>query len=149
MKAHIVYDSAYGNTQSVAEAIAGKLHPLHASAVPVPEFDLRALAPGDLLVVGSPVNGWRPTARVTALLAQLGNGRLQGINAAAFDTRIRFFIHGDAARKMTRMLEEGGARIISDPAVFYVQGTEGPLRNGELDKAGAWAEALLSKVSRG
>lgn len=47
------------------------------------------------------------------------------------------------------MLKEGGARIISDPALFYVQGTEGPLRSGELDKARAWAEALLSNVSEG
>lgn len=148
MKTHIVYDSAYGNTKSVAEAIADKLQQLHASAVPVPEFDTRNLAAGDLLVVGSPINGWRPTARVTALLAQLGSGRLHDINAAAFDTRIRFFIHGDAAKKMTRLLKEGGARIIADPAMFYVRGTEGPLRNGELEKAGAWAETLAAALER-
>lgn len=146
MKAHIVYDSAYGNTKSVAESIARNLSPLSAAAIPVVDFDPRTLATDDLLVVGSPVNGWRPTARISALLAQLDDGRLKGIKAAAFDTRVRFFIHGDAAKKMTRMLKAGGARIVSDPGLFYVRGTEGPLRSGELEKAGAWAQKLATAL---
>jgi flavodoxin len=149
MKAYIVYDSSYGNTKSVAEAIADRLRQFEAAAVSVPDFDPGGLAAGDLLVLGSPINGWRPTARVAALLARLGTGKLRGVSAAAFDTRVRFFIHGDAAGKMTRQLKEGGARIISGPAQFYVQGTEGPLRSGELDKARAWADTLASKVSQG
>ncbi|WP_455834290.1 flavodoxin family protein [Pseudarthrobacter siccitolerans] len=146
MKAHIVYDSAYGNTKAVAEAIARNLSSLSAAAVSVVDFDPRTLATDDLLVVGSPINGWRPTARISALLAQLGDGRLKGIKAAAFDTRVRFFIHGDAAKKMTRTLKAGGARIVSDPALFYVRGTEGPLRSGELEKAGAWAQKLATTL---
>lgn len=149
MKAHIIYDSTYGNTKAVAESIARNLSPLSAAAVPVVDFDPRTLATDDLLVVGSPINGWRPTARISGLLAQLGGeGGLKGIKAAAFDTRVRFFIHGDAAKKMTRMLKSGGACIVSDPALFYVRGTEGPLRSGELEKAGAWAQILGTAVER-
>ncbi|XTR51107.1 hypothetical protein ACOM2C_11975 [Pseudarthrobacter sp. So.54] len=33
---------------------------------------------GNLLVVGSPINGWRPTPKITALLSDLGNGSLRG-----------------------------------------------------------------------
>jgi flavodoxin len=147
MKAHVVYDSAYGNTKAVADAVVQGLKPLHAAAVPVTDFNPATLSGGDLLVLGSPINGWRPTPKITDLLAQLGNGKLHGIKAAAFDTRIRFFIHGDAARKMTRLLKEGGATIISDPALFYVRGTEGPLRNGELEKAASWAKTLAAALS--
>jgi flavodoxin len=146
MKAHVVYDSAYGNTKAVADAVVEGLHPLGAAAIPVTEFNPATLSRGDLLVLGSPINGWRPTPKITELLTALGNGKLQGINAAAFDTRVRFFIHGDAARKMSRLLKEGGATIISDPAPFYVRGTEGPLHSGELEKAASWAKTLAAAL---
>jgi flavodoxin len=146
VKALVVYDSAYGNTRQVAEAIVDALGPLQAEAVSVTEFEASALTEGDLLVVGSPINGWRPTPKITELLAALGDGRLNGVKAAAFDTRVRLFIHGDAAKKMTESLKTGGAEIISKPMAFYVKGSEGPLRSGELDKAAAWAADLLKRV---
>lgn len=146
MKALVVYDSAYGNTRQVAEAIVDALGPLQAEAVSVTEFKAPALAEGDLLVVGSPINGWRPTPKITELLSALGDGRLNGVKAAAFDTRVRLFIHGDAAKKMTESLKTGGAEIISKPMAFYVKGSEGPLRSGELDKAAVWAADLLKRV---
>ena len=146
MKSYVVYDSAYGNTKAVAEAVVEGLKPLGAAAVSITDFNPGKLSGGDLLVVGSPINGWRPTARITELLSKLGNGKLTGINAAAFDTRVRFFIHGDAAKKMTRLLKESGANIISSPAPFYVRGTEGPLRSGELEKAANWAKTLATAV---
>jgi flavodoxin len=148
MKGYVVYDSAFGNTQAVAEAIAEGLKPIRAAAVSVADFKPGSLAGGDLLVVGSPINGWRPTPKITELLGQLGNGKLKGIKAAAFDTRVRFFIHGDAARKITKLLTEGGAHIISHPTPFYVRGTEGPLRAGELDRAATWARNLASALEQ-
>jgi flavodoxin len=148
LKAFIVYDSAFGNTKAVAEAVAAQLEGLDAAAVPVDEFDSGELAAGDLFVVGSPINGWRPTPKVTALLSGLGKDRLTGVKAAAFDTRLRMFIHGDAAKKITHALRAGGADIIAEPMPFYVGGTKGPLRSGEIDKAGNWAKALLTSLGR-
>jgi flavodoxin len=148
MKAHIVYDSAYGNTKAVAEAIAQGLKPIRAAAVSVTDFNPGNLSGGDLLIVGSPINGWRPTPKITELLGQLANGKLKGIKATAFDTRVRFFIHGDAAKTITKLLTEGGANIISRPAPFYVRGTEGPLRSGELEKATGWAKSLASALEQ-
>ena len=146
MKALVVYDSAYGNTRSVAEAIASSLEGLQASSVPVGDFKPGALAAGDLLVVGSPINGWRPTPKITALLSALGDGSLKGVKAAAFDTRVRMFLHGDAAKKITYALKAGGADIIAEPTPFYVKGGEGPLRDGEIEKAGGWARTLLTSL---
>jgi flavodoxin len=148
LKAFIVYDSAFGNTKAVAEAVAGELEGLDAAAVPVDDFNAGELAAGDLLVVGSPINGWRPTPKVTALLSGLGKDRLTGVRAAAFDTRVRMFIHGDAAKKITHALRSGGADIISEPMPFYVGGTKGPLRSGEIEKAGSWAKTLLTSLGR-
>ncbi|AOT02772.1 flavodoxin family protein [Arthrobacter sp. U41] len=147
MKALVVYDSAYGNTKSVAEAITGSLEGIQASSVAVGDFRTESLDAGDLLVVGSPINGWRPTPKITALLSALGNGALNGVKAAAFDTRVRMFIHGDAAKKITHALKAGGADIIAEPMPFYVKGSEGPLRNGEIEKAEAWARTLLTSLT--
>ncbi len=148
MKAVVLYDSAYGNTRRIAEAIAGSLEGVDAEAVEVPAFRPEELQPGDLLVVGSPINGWRPTPIVSAALEALGRDQLRGIKAAAFDTRVRLFIHGDAARKLSEDLSAHGAEIISAPQPFYVKGTEGPLLSGEVEKAGFWARSLLHAVGR-
>ena len=97
-------------------------------------------------MVGSPINGWRPTPKISALLSALGNGSLNGVKAAAFDTRVRMFIHGDAAKKITHALKAGGADIIADPMPFYVKASEGPLRDGEIEKAEGWARTLLTSL---
>lgn len=148
MKAHVVYDSAFGNTKSVAEAVAGSLGDLDATPVAVSDFRPDDLAAGDLLVLGSPINGWRPTPKITELLSTLGDGHLKGVKAAAFDTRVRMFIHGDAAKKMAHALRDSGADIISEPMPFYVQGSEGPLRPGEIEKAARWGKSLLEALER-
>ena len=148
MKAVVLYDSAYGNTRRIAEAIAASLEGVDAAAKEVPAFRADELQAGDLLVVGSPVNGWRPTPIITAALEALGPDQLRGIKAAAFDTRVRLFIHGDAARKLCDELGSRGAEIISAPQPFYVKGTEGPLRSGEVEKAEFWARSLLHAVGR-
>ena len=70
------------------------------------------------------------------------------MNAAAFDTRVGMFIHGDAAKKITQALKAGGADIIAEPMPFYVKGSEGPLRDGEIEKAESWAHSLLNKLGR-
>ena len=148
MKAVVLYDSAYGNTRRIAEAIAGSLAGVGAEAVEVPEFRAGQLQPGDLLVVGSPINGWRPTPIITAALEALDPDQLRGIRAAAFDTRVRLFVHGDAAKKLTEELRHHGAEIVSAPQPFYVKGTEGPLLGGEVEKAQFWGRALLHAVGR-
>lgn len=149
MKVLVVYDSAFGNARSVAEAMAGSLDEVQAAPVPVDDFEPGILAAGDLLVVGGPVNGRCPTPKMAALLAALGGGRLKGVRAAAFDTRVRLFIHADAAaRKMTASLRAGGAHIISEPLPFYVKGSQGLLRNGEMHKAEAWARTMLTTLKK-
>ncbi|MEW1805137.1 flavodoxin domain-containing protein [Pseudarthrobacter sp. NPDC080039] len=145
MKAVILYDTAYGNTRTIAEAVAANLG-RSAAAVPVDDFDAAALHPGDLLVVGSPINGWKPTARISETLAGLARHGLSGVKAAAFDTRVKLFIHGDAAKKMTRALADAGASIVGGPMAFYVKGSEGPLIDGEKERAAAWAADLAASL---
>jgi hypothetical protein len=64
---------------------------------------------------------------------------LTGVRAAVFDTRVKLFIHGDAAGRMSRTLEGAGATIVAKPQGFIVQSTEGPLAPGQTGKAGSRA----------
>lgn len=143
MKSLVIYDTNYGNTRSVAEAIA---ETLGAPAVSVSDVRLDELPGFGLIIVGSPILGWKPSERMLAFLSSLGPGRLSKVKAAAFDTRVKLFIHGDAAGKISRSLAEAGAEIVAEPHPFYVKGKEGPLLPGEVEKARAWAGFVKTKA---
>ena len=142
MKALVVYDSNLGNTKLIAETIAGELGS-DTRAVSITDVKADDLAGVELLVVGSPIIGWKPTVRMQEFLAGLRPGQLNGIKATTFDTRVKLFIHGDAANEMAKRLKELGAEIVAEPMPFYVRGKEGPLFEGEVEKAKAWAKKLL------
>lgn len=139
MKALVVYDSNYGNTYRIANVIAKQLH---TKAISVNDFSIEDLDGVKLLVVGSPINGWRPTDKISKFLSNLNTVGLKDVKVAAFDTRVKLFIHGDAATKILQALEKAGGEMIAKPKGFIVEGTEGPLGEGEADKAIDWARSL-------
>jgi flavodoxin len=139
MKALVVYDSNYGNTKKIAGAIAKELE---TKAVSVSELGRNELNDIELLIVGSPVNGWRPTEKISKFLSSLYKDQLNGVKVAAFDTRVKLFIHGDAAKKISKGLERAGGKNVTTSQEFIVKGTEGPLLDGETDKAINWAKTL-------
>ena len=138
----IIYDSNYGNTKKIAETIAKDLGENQSKVVSITELNNSDLTGIELLIVGSPINGWRPTQKIQKFLNSLKKNQLTGISAASFDTRIDIFFHGDAAKKISRQLEEAGAGIIVKPEGFFVKKGEGPLKEGEIDRAKVWAGAI-------
>ena len=145
MHALVVYDTNYGNTRTIAEVIATELG-RGTRTLSVTDLTETSLDGIDVLVVGCPINGWKPTERMRAFLHTLTPGSLAGVRAAAFDTRIKLFLHGDAAGKISHALQDAGATIVAKPHGFIVQGTEGPLAPGETGKAGAWAAFIGAEL---
>ena len=145
MRARVVYDTNYGNTRIIAEVIAQELG-RETSILSVADVTETSLDGVDVLVVGCPINGWRPTEKMQAFLKGLAPGSLTGVRAAAFDTRVKLFIHGDAAGKISQALQRAGATIVAKPQGFVVAGTEGPLAPGQTDKAGAWAAFIGTEL---
>ncbi len=158
MKALVAYDSAYGNTEQIARAIGRALRS---------EQDVETLRVGDVtpqklqsisvLVVGSPTQKFSPTAATNALLKRIPKDGLRGVKVAAFDTRITeaeverikilaFFvkIFGYAAEPIAGKLQKKGGELAIAPEGFYVGGTEGPLLDGELERAAAWARKIAA-----
>ncbi len=145
MKTLIVYDSFYGNTEKIARAIGGAI-----------AGEVKVLRPGevnpadfksvDLLIVGSPTQGGRPTKAIQDFLSKLPESVVKGINVASFDTRFStklVGIFGYAAGKIANSLKTKGGTLISPPEPFFVKGKEGPLKEGELERAAGWAKRIL------
>ena len=145
MKALIVYDSVYGNTEKIARAIAEAITPSgEVKVLGVGEANPSELASIDLLIVGSPTHAGRPTPAVQALLNKVP--KLQGINVAAFDTRITtklVRVFGYAAGRIAGNLKRKGGTLIASPVGFFVTGGKGPLKEGELERAAGWAKGFL------
>jgi flavodoxin len=160
MKAMVVYDSAYGNTEKVAQAIGQALGgPEEVPVVRAAEVRPEQLAGLTLLVVGSPTQKFRPLPAVSAFLKGIPKDGLKGVRVAAFDTRITeqavqsvgilsFFvkIFGYAAEPIEERLQKKGGTPAVPPAWFYVSDTEGPLLDGELERAAEWGRQIRAAL---
>lgn len=153
MNITIVYDSIFGNTGKVAKAIAETLEQTNqVRLVTVQEAKGLDFTGADLLIVGSPTRGFRPTP----LMSEFAEGlsRVEGKAAAVFDTRIdldtvqpaplRWVVDagGYAAQRLATALGHHGYVLRGEPGGFFVGGTEGPLKPGEIERAKAWATSL-------
>lgn len=145
MKALVIFDSNFGNTKKIAKTIAEKLE-TDTKVLSVSDFNIKELEGIKLLVVGSPVNAWRPTEKILKFLADLSEDFLKGIKAASFDTKMRSFLSGDASKKISRKLEKAGAEIVVEPQAFIVKGSKGPLFDGEIEKAEKWAASIKNAL---
>lgn len=141
MKALVIFDSNFGNTKIIAETISRELGK-DAKVLSVSDFNIKELEGIELLVVGSPIIGWKPSEKMGGFLAGLSSGQLKGLKAATFDTRVKLFISGDASKKIAKELKRAGAEIVVEPQAFLVKGKEGPLFDGEIEKATKWVTSI-------
>lgn len=159
MKALVIYDSVFGNTEKVARAIADGLAAGAMVDLLRPEqANPEQLNEWDLLVVGSPTRGFRPTEDLAALLNRIPAKALKDKNVAAFDTRLkadeldsaglRFIVRtgGYAAKRIADRPKKAGGHLVAAPEGFYVEDTEGPLKLGELERTAQWATEFLGAV---
>lgn len=172
MRAVIVYESVYGNTRTVAEAIAEGLRGARPDAVvrcvPVTGAGPEVTGSADLLVVGGPTHVYGMSSgpsRRMARLAAAGNERgtggpgsdpgpglrtwfrslpkpLPGARGAAFDTRADMLISGGAAHGIAGRLTHHHYGLAAAPEGFVVESTGGPLRTGERERAAGWGASL-------
>jgi flavodoxin len=152
MKAFIIYDSTYGNTEKIAHAIGQGLTG-EIKLMRVGEAKPSQLKTCDLLILGSPVHGGRATPELDAFIKQIPDNSLDGISVAAFDTRFEAEQQGVglrilmsviryAAPRLAKALVKKGGVLVAEPEGFIVENKEGPLRQGELERATKWATQL-------
>jgi flavodoxin len=158
MKSLIVYDSLYGNTEVIAQVIKHVLDGQGEVGIGrAGSLSLDQLSGVQLLVVGSPTQRFRPTVGIHDFLNSIPANGLKGMKVAAFDTRLTqaeidknpplpFFVrlYGYAARRIAQQLRKKGGELVVPAEGFLVEGMKGPLVQGEVERAEAWARALFA-----
>jgi Flavodoxin len=165
----VVYESMFGNTARVAEAIARGLR--HDDTVVtlrnVDDVADEDIAAYDLLVVGGPTHAHGMSRAGTRRMAfddrandyvdpTIGDGlrgwleelgEMTGKHAAAFDTRFERspLLVGEASKGIARRLQHLRFDVIERKSFFVT--TENELLPGELDKAEHWGRRLAGMLA--
>lgn len=167
MQGFVVYESLFGNTARIAQAVADGMRKHF-------DVELHGVADSlwpegtDLLVMGGPTHAFsmsRATTRDDAVkqgakadpsiglrewLDQLPDGN--DTPFAVFDTRVEIVrrMPGSAAKAAAKVARKRGYQPLTRPESFYVQDTPGPLLEGEEQRAEVWgaqlAESLVGEV---
>jgi hypothetical protein len=169
-RALVVYESMFGNTEQVAQAVAGGLR---AEGVPTRVLDVSEapadLPPSvDLLVVGAPTHAFslsRPKTRIDAVRqgADLSKAAIglrewlatarptadRPVHVAVYDTRASKVrrLPTAAGRSAARLARRRRLGMVERPQAFLVSDIQGPLVAGELDRAATWGHSLASRRS--
>jgi len=142
MNTLIIYDTTFGNTAQLARAMADTLQ-AHSIVriVRVDEANSLELKETDLLIMGGPTQRHRLSLALRTFLDRFPRRSLPGLSAAAFDTRYHMsaWKSGSAAHEIASRLKRTGASLIVPPESFFVVEREGPLEEGELERASRWA----------
>jgi Flavodoxin len=173
MRAVVVYESMYGNTHLVADAIGTGLETaFDVWVVPVSQADPAVLDGAGLVVVGGPthVHGMsRASTRKAAVeavdksaiplelepdaagpglrewFASLGH---YPVKAAAFDTRMHApaALTGRASKGVARLLRAHGFEVIAEPESFLVT-KQDRLEPDETTRAREWGTKLAASIA--
>lgn len=172
MRTVVVYESLFGNTREIADAIGEGIHTADPSGevtcVGVGEIEPASIGAAELLVVGGPTHMHGMSSGISRRMGlenehKAGHGdridagasgpgvrdwlhdmptATRGSRAAAFDTRADFSLAGGAAHGIARRLRRHGYDLVTDPAGFIIEDTTGPLREGEIERAREWGASL-------
>lgn len=161
MKVLVVFETMFGNTKQIAEAVAAGLSATtDVTTVDVTSAPVAVPADVEALVLGGPTHVFTMSRRSTreqavrrgAPASDAPRGIREWLESlpdgprpfffAAFDTRTDMvLVPGAASRSATRMARKRGYHVL-EPESFYVQGYEGPLVDGEVERARRWGEEL-------
>ena len=150
-KGIVVYDTSYGNTEMIGEAIARTLressfevdfcHLKNAKKLNATDYDF--------LIVGSPTRFGTMSYAIHRFIGRVKSEEWANKPFAAFDTENPENIEkdqGSAAEKIAERLEERKLLMLAPVLKAQVLGQKGPLVEGEVERAKQYARALAAKL---
>jgi flavodoxin-like protein len=173
MKVVVIYESIYGNTHLVADAIAKGLNEVNdVTVVAVDGATPELVGQADLVIVGGPTHAHgmsRPSTRKAAVDAAQKPGHELDVDpdaagpglrewftsigdvathAAAFDTRLDApaVLTGRASKGIARLLRRHGFTVVADPESFFVT-KDSHLADDEETRARSWGARLAASMT--
>jgi len=148
VKAVLLYESKYGNTKRVAEAIAEEMQRvggMEAALTALKGVDVDDIANYDVILLGGPTHFGGPTRSVRKFIDALGKRNVNGKSVAVFDTYL-----GEDFEKGVRKMEEQirakapGLKLLAPGLSIRVEGMKGPIVEGELVKCKDFVKQLMT-----
>jgi len=143
----IIYLSFYGNTGAIAERIEntlGKKAELRFFE-DVKEKEIRSAS---LLIFGSPTHKYYSPSHMREFLDALPDSLFENKLFCVFDTRYNQPIAklGSAALEISDRIKRRGGTELLPPESFFVVDREGPLEDGEEQRAEEWARKIQTAL---
>jgi flavodoxin len=152
MEPLVIFASRYGNTERVARAIGAGLGSGGNNYVvaSIDHVTAAAIWDADLVAIGGPTHMHGISLGLRRFLRRVPEGSWRGVRVVAFDTRFRGEIGqtGSAAVKIAEKLRKRGAIVDVPPESFFVAGMQGPLADGEPERAEAWGRELAGMLGQ-
>ena len=151
MRGVIIYDSAYGNTETIADEIGKGLKKLGHDVdkyrvVDASELDVDKY---DFMFLGTPNHVGGPTRKVKKFAKNLQSG-WSGKPFATFETLFKSEESkpAGASTKLASLLKSGGMRQMVEPGKFIVIGMKGPLDDVAIPRAKEFVKDFSSKLKK-
>jgi flavodoxin len=154
----LVYDSLFGNTAIIAHKLAETARNLGNELIEmrVNEINIESLKRASTLIVGCPTQSFNASKPMLEFLENVDPESVKDKKTVVFDTRIdlnsidskflKWLVNrgGYATAPISKKLKKKGAIIVGAEG-FIVSDREGPLLEGEVDRAQKWLKETLSK----
>ncbi len=150
-KVIVIFESKHGNTKLAAETITEGMREVEGIETVLSELkevDPNKIADYDVILIGSPNHYGGPTIEVKEFIDKLGKLNLEGKLFAVFDTYLGKGFFEKAVRRMEKRLSEKapGLKQIAPGLSIAVQGTKGPIMEGELPKCKSFGKKVATQL---
>jgi flavorubredoxin len=148
MKAIVLFDTLFGNTERIAKRLVAGLKEtgVEAESVNIKEAHIERLTGYDLLALGAPTQYFTASKPLKAFLEQLKGLDLKGRRGFAFDTKLDSRLSGSAGKFIEKRLQELGIEIIRPRASALVTCEKGDRPENTMLKEGM--EELFQSIGR-
>jgi len=142
MRACVIFDTRYGNTEKVARALeAGLIESgIQTNCLGIKDLTIGSLNQYDLICVGGPTQYRTASKSMQEFLNAVADVKLSGKLAFAFDTRRESFMAGSAANYIEGKLRRLGLRIISQNESAMIVSSGPERRKDEFSDKDEWKE---------
>jgi flavodoxin len=142
MKACVIYDTRYGNTEKIARSIENGLKGtgIETSCVNVRDVEPSSLKQYDLICVGGPTQHQTASETMQDFLRSLEKAKLSGKLGFAFDTRRDSFLAGSSAKFIEDRLQKFGLKMAGERVSAIIIDPEPEEKRRESESKDEWKE---------